>query len=260
MQLSSPIRRQPFPVVPSLLSHADAVAGVASIGMPSPRPALSRIAPSMDHPDTAPIRIALEIADGSGEAISIRISGHIARRLADGAREIVEHRQVAGAVGAAHCRELGELIASCSDLEIAAPRQEFTSGPDVSGEDRRQQAPLPKWRMKRVVEFVDGRLDGAISLADMAAAAGLSPMHFARQFRRATNMRPHEYLLRRRIERSQELLLAGNETLVEIALGVGFQGQAHFTTVFKRFTGSTPHQWRQENKAAPSRLSRSHPG
>jgi AraC-like DNA-binding protein len=112
--------------------------------------------------------------------------------------------------------------------------------------------------MKRVVEFIDGNLEGGISLADLARAAGLSPMHFARQFRRATNMRPREYLLRRRITRSQELLQTTDETLVDIALSVGFQSQAHFTTVFKRFTNTTPHQWRQENCAgiAHSRASR----
>jgi AraC-like DNA-binding protein len=83
-----------------------------------------------------------------------------------------------------------------------------------------------------------------IRLSDMAKAAGLTPMHFARQFRAATGIRPHDYLLRRRVERAQELLRESANTLVEVALSVGFQTQAHFTTVFKRFTGETPHRWR----------------
>jgi AraC-like DNA-binding protein len=57
-------------------------------------------------------------------------------------------------------------------------------------------------------------------------------------------MRPHEYLLKRRIERAEELLKQAEVPLVEIALTVGFQTQAHFTTVFKRFAGDTPYQWR----------------
>ncbi len=72
-------------------------------------------------------------------------------------------------------------------------------------------------------------------------------MHFAAQFRVATGMRPHEYLLQRRIERAQDLLLASRKPLVEVAFEVGFKTQAHFTTVFARLVGETPHVWRQRN-------------
>jgi AraC-like DNA-binding protein len=103
---------------------------------------------------------------------------------------------------------------------------------------------LQSWRLKRVMQYVDKNLTGKITLQDMAAVAGLSRMHFAAQFRAATGVRPHEYLLRRRIERAQELLKQAEITLVDVALTVGFQTQAHFTTVFKRFVGDTPYQWR----------------
>lgn len=107
------------------------------------------------------------------------------------------------------------------------------------------KAALPKWRLKRVVDYVDARLARRITLADMAASTGLTRMHFAAQFRLATGIRPHEYVLRRRIERAQELLRQSDRTLVDVALSVGFQTQAHFTTVFKRFAGQTPQRWRQ---------------
>jgi AraC-like DNA-binding protein len=106
------------------------------------------------------------------------------------------------------------------------------------------KAVLPRWRLQRVIEYVHSHLAQPISLSDMANAAGLTPMHFARQFRAATGIRPHEYLLRRRVEKAQELLRQSANTLVEVALSVGFQTQAHFTTVFKRFAGETPHRWR----------------
>jgi len=103
---------------------------------------------------------------------------------------------------------------------------------------------LQSWRLKRVLKYVDENLTAKITLQNLAAVAGLSRMHFAAQFRAATGVRPHEYLLRRRIERAQELLKQTGVTLVDIALTVGFQSQAHFTTVFKRFVGDTPYQWR----------------
>jgi AraC-like DNA-binding protein len=106
------------------------------------------------------------------------------------------------------------------------------------------KAVLPRWRLQRVIEYVHTHLAQPIRLPDMAKAAGLTPMHFARQFRAATGIRPHDYLLRRRVEKAQELLREPANTLVEVALNVGFQTQAHFTTVFKRFAGETPHRWR----------------
>ena len=87
-------------------------------------------------------------------------------------------------------------------------------------------------------------------MADIAAATGLSRMHFAAQFRAATGLAPHEFVLRRRIARAQELLSAPSATLVDVALSVGFQTQAHFTTVFKRIVGQTPMRWRQHQRNA----------
>jgi len=69
-------------------------------------------------------------------------------------------------------------------------------------------------------------------------------MHFAAQFRAATGLRPHEFVLRRRIERAQSLLLQSRLTSLDIALSTGFRSQAHFTTVFKRLVGETPARWR----------------
>lgn len=111
----------------------------------------------------------------------------------------------------------------------------------------RQIRALQKWRLKRVMDFVDGHLSNRLTLMDLAEVAGLSRMHFASQFRAATGLRPHEFLLRRRIQRSEELLRDNGMTIAEIAVNVGFQTQAHFTTVFKRFVGFTPRQWRTAN-------------
>lgn len=108
----------------------------------------------------------------------------------------------------------------------------------------RPRTGLVPWRLKRVLAYVDDHLSEPVTLADMAQAAGLSRMHFAAQFRAATGLRPHEYLLKCRVERAQQLMREPREPLVQIALSVGFQTQAHFTTVFRRFIGVSPHRWR----------------
>ena len=124
----------------------------------------------------------------------------------------------------------------------------------IIGAKQRQVRSLQRWRLKRVIEYIDVHLSAKITLSDLAAAAGLSRMHFASQFRMATGLRPHEYLLRRRVRRAEELLQNTTMSIVEIALIVGFQTQAHLTTVFKRFMGSTPGRWRATKRMplAPS--------
>ncbi|SAK48563.1 AraC family transcriptional regulator [Caballeronia temeraria] len=107
----------------------------------------------------------------------------------------------------------------------------------------REPSALPQWRIDRVAEFVDAHLAQNISLADIASSTGLTRMHFAAQFRRATGMRPHEFLLQKRIERAQALLRTSTHSMLDVALCCGFRSQAHFTTVFKRLVGATPKRW-----------------
>jgi len=112
-------------------------------------------------------------------------------------------------------------------------------------QNRTAAGALAKWRLRRVQALIDARLAEPLTLHELAAAAGLSRMHFAAQFRAATGSSPHEYLLCQRVEAAKVLLAETGAPLAEIALDVGFQAQAHFTTVFKRLTATTPAQWRR---------------
>lgn len=105
---------------------------------------------------------------------------------------------------------------------------------------------LPLWRLQRVDAYIEAHLSEHVTLNDMAAAAGLSPMHFAAQFRASTGYRPHHYLLLRRMEQAKRLMAELPRSVLDVALKTGFQTQAHFTTVFKRLTGKTPREWRGE--------------
>jgi AraC-like DNA-binding protein len=110
----------------------------------------------------------------------------------------------------------------------------------------RARVAMPRWRIKRVCEYLATHLSEPISLADMARAAGLSPMHFAAQFRLTTGHRPHEYLQLCRIEQAKRLLLKPSMSLIDIAIEVGFCTQSHFATVFKRYVGMAPSHWRDQ--------------
>ncbi|WP_454620295.1 helix-turn-helix domain-containing protein [Bradyrhizobium cenepequi] len=144
--------------------------------------------------------------------------------------------------------EFGGIYADAIRLVTVARMISADTKPASPAQTNRD-AGLSKWRLKRVVEYVAEHLDEKVTLADMAAAARLSRMHFAALFFRATGLTPHQYLLKQRVSAAQEMLRTTDKSIVDIALSVGFSTQAHFTTVFKRIVGQTPLKWREGRPA-----------
>jgi AraC-like DNA-binding protein len=108
---------------------------------------------------------------------------------------------------------------------------------------------LPKHKLRRAEDFVQAHIDQPIRLEELAAAAAVSPFHFHRQFKKATGMTPHEYILRTRIERAKELLSGSELPLVEVAAQVGYADQSHFTSTFRKMTSVTPRGYRNATSA-----------
>jgi AraC family transcriptional regulator len=103
---------------------------------------------------------------------------------------------------------------------------------------------LPRRKLRTVIEYIMENLEGRPTLEQMAAAVHLSPYYFARQFKAATGLPPHQYVITRRIERAQHLLWADGELgLAEVALRVGFSDQSQFSFHFKRIVGVTPRRF-----------------
>ena len=104
---------------------------------------------------------------------------------------------------------------------------------------------LPRGRLRAVVEYIEEHLDAGPSLEQMAAVARLSIYHFARQFKAATGLPPHQYVIARRVERAKHLLQGrGDLSLAQVAAHAGFSDQSHFSHHFKRLVGVTPGQFR----------------
>lgn len=110
-----------------------------------------------------------------------------------------------------------------------------------AGASRTSMAP---YRLKRVQEYVDTHLHSELRLKDLAAAAGVSPYHFCRQFKIATGVSPLRYVLERRVERAKRELLDTHEPIITVAVALGFSSQSRFTAVFRKFTGLTPRAYR----------------
>jgi AraC-like DNA-binding protein len=96
----------------------------------------------------------------------------------------------------------------------------------------------------RAKDLADSRYAEALTVADLAREAGLSPAHFSREFRRLFGESPHRYLLTRRLERAAALLRNTDRSVTEICLDVGWSSVGSFTTSFGRMFGATPTEYR----------------
>jgi AraC family transcriptional regulator len=111
-------------------------------------------------------------------------------------------------------------------------------------------AGLPAWRSRRIIAHVDAKLPATIRVRELAEAVGLSVSHFCRAFKRTFGASPRTYVLRRRIELAQGLMLTTRDPLSSIALRCGMCDQAHFTRSFHRIVGETPRSWRRARRGA----------
>lgn len=99
-------------------------------------------------------------------------------------------------------------------------------------------------RFMAVQEFIHANMHRPVMLADLARAAGLHPTYFSDQFRRVVGLRPLDYLMQRRIQRAQYLLLTTRASIKEISNQVGIQDPAYFSRVFAKACGVSPAAYR----------------
>jgi AraC family transcriptional regulator len=122
---------------------------------------------------------------------------------------------------------------------------------NYSGRSAEQRAPgeLTRAQFDRVVDCMESNLTGALTLADLAAAASLSPTHFARRFKATTGAAPHQHIMRLRLQRAQRLLRETPRSIAQVAFDCGFAHQGHLTRVFTRLAGITPAAFRRASRS-----------
>ena len=114
---------------------------------------------------------------------------------------------------------------------------------------------LSPWQVRKVMCHIEAHLDRTIRNEDLAALVRLNPSHFGRAFRNSFGEPPHEYVIRRRVERAQGLMLSTDAPLSEIALDCGLADQSHLTRLFRRIAGESPRAWRRARTGEPTRPS-----
>jgi transcriptional regulator GlxA family with amidase domain len=109
---------------------------------------------------------------------------------------------------------------------------------------------LPAWKTRRVIAHVEANLSKRIPVQELARLVGLSTSHFCRAFKCTFGESPRDYVLRRRIDVAQGLMLTTSAPLSSIAVGCGMYDQPHFTRSFHRIVGETPCTWRRTQQGS----------
>lgn len=106
----------------------------------------------------------------------------------------------------------------------------------------------PRW-IRTATHYLRAHFGERLTLSEVARAAGVHPVHLAREFRRRRHCTIGEYVRRLRVEFACRELSSTDAPLAEIALAAGFSHQSHLTRTFKKLTGMTPAKYRALSRA-----------
>ncbi len=102
--------------------------------------------------------------------------------------------------------------------------------------------------LRQAIERLHSNSTADVSLAALAADAGLSRFHFCRAFKDSTGLSPHAWLRQRQLERAMDMLRHTEDSVVSIAAALGYASQTAFAAAFRRLTGETPTDWRKRTR------------
>jgi AraC family transcriptional regulator len=140
--------------------------------------------------------------------------------------------------GGPHSRLYLETLLDLLCVQLLRDHSAFSSQTVTSGTGLRPR------QVRQVTDYMNVHLDEAVALQQLADLLGLSRFHFCTAFRKATGLTPHQWLVRIRMERAQELLADGRLTVTDVALAVGYQTPSSFTQAFRAAVGFTPSAYR----------------
>ena len=111
--------------------------------------------------------------------------------------------------------------------------------------DSGSRSSRPAW-LRQAKDFIHDRFSETVSLTEIAAQAGVHPVHLSRSFRKHYGCSIGEYQRHLRLDYAVRQLRSCRCSLAEIAQHAGFSDQAHFSRVFKDYTGLTPARFRNQ--------------
>jgi len=111
---------------------------------------------------------------------------------------------------------------------------------------KRHRGGLQAFKLHRVFTAMREGLAQPFDLARLAELTDLSEYHFSRAFKQSTGLSPSHYFIRLRMEEARRMLSESNDSIINIALNVGYTSPSHFVAVFLRHNGVTPSHYRSD--------------
>lgn len=100
--------------------------------------------------------------------------------------------------------------------------------------------------LQMIIDYLESNLHRNITLSEMSTLVGITPKYFCEAFKQATGISPHQFQIRRRIDRAKALLRNPASSLSDVALAVGFRNQHHLNDHFQRIAGIPAVRYRAE--------------
>jgi AraC-like DNA-binding protein len=95
-----------------------------------------------------------------------------------------------------------------------------------------------------VTNYIDNNYRKNITLRDMSEQAEITPEHLCKVFKKYMNLRPFEYLTKKRIQEAKRLLVQTSTPIAKIGKMVGYEDKSYFGYVFKKYEKVTPSEFR----------------
>ncbi|MGA2408585.1 MAG: AraC family transcriptional regulator [Bacteroidales bacterium] len=103
----------------------------------------------------------------------------------------------------------------------------------------------PNRQIIKVIDYIHENLINTIRIKELAEMCNVSSDYFSRLFLKIMGTRPIEYINRKRIESAQILLITSDDPIEKIALETGIENISYFNRLFKKYSCSTPGEYRK---------------
>lgn len=94
--------------------------------------------------------------------------------------------------------------------------------------------------IQNIIDYINGHLKESFDLEELAGMINLSLSRFKHRFKEEVGIPPAEFIIRKKIELAEAMLIRKNYNIKDIAYDLGFSSPAHFSNVFKQYKGEAP--------------------
>jgi AraC family transcriptional regulator len=108
---------------------------------------------------------------------------------------------------------------------------------------------MAAWQARCIEGYVAANLHTTIRMVDLAKVVQWGPYRFRRAFKAHFGCTPHQYVMRRRVERAQRLMMLSSDSLSQISAECGFANEFHLSNLFRKIVGGRPGTWRRSHAA-----------